>query len=371
MVARYRGGPAGLWRVGGPGGRTRSLSSWMWMGLGEAELPRFRQWVALMQAMAIWAQATASHSALWWWRRSTPGRRRRRPGFFPAGDQVPGHGDAVDVFEVGVLMDIRVPVGGQGGLDHRHVEPGVMGNEGLSGQHGVELPPDGEKVRGQLGVLGIDPVDVDVALVVLVAWGLDEAVGGGGHLQPHHESQAHSAGAVGVAGGGFKVNGDKIHMLIVGKRGIAAKLHGKSPVRFSEMDRAKGRDLFIIVSYLRLSSWRGEGFFQGNAERRQGRGSTFVSIGQRCIDGTAQIWYNDKNPNFPHDREIRRGGNENGEQDAAAFQPVYGGGFVSDGGCLSAPAGPGGGAGFPGGGRRSGWTGETATNTGAVNTNPV
>ena len=103
-----------------------------------------------------------------------------------------------------------------------------MGNEGLSGQHGVELPPDREEVRGLLGVLGIDPVDIDIALVVSVAWGLDKPVGGGGYLQPHHESQAHSAGTVGVAGGGFKVNGDTIHMLIVGKRGIAAKLHGKS-----------------------------------------------------------------------------------------------------------------------------------------------
>lgn len=49
---------------------------------------------------------------------------------------------------------------------------------------------------------------------VLVARGLDEAMGCGHHFQAHHEGQTHGAGAVGVAGGGFKVDGHEINMLV-------------------------------------------------------------------------------------------------------------------------------------------------------------
>lgn len=137
---------------------------------------------------------------------------------FPAGDQVPGHGDAVDVFEVCVLAHIGVAIGGQGGFDDGHIEAGVVGNEGFSRQHGVQLPPDGEKIRGLPGVLGVDPMDVDVPLVILVSRGLDQVMGGGDHLQADHKGQADGTGAVGVAGGRFEVDGNEIHML-VGRKG--------------------------------------------------------------------------------------------------------------------------------------------------------
>lgn len=101
---------------------------------------------------------------------------------FPAGDQVASHGDAVHVLKVGVLLDIGIPIRGQRGLDDGHVKPGVVGDEGLAHQHGVQLLPDGEKVWGVHRVSGADAVDPDIAPLVFVSGGLDEPMGRGYHL---------------------------------------------------------------------------------------------------------------------------------------------------------------------------------------------
>ena len=100
----------------------------------------------------------------------------------PAGDQVASHGDAVDVLKVGVLLDIGIPIRGQRGLDDGHVKPGVVGDEGLAHQHGVQLLPDGEKVWGVHRVSGADAMDPDIAPLVFVSGGLDEPMGRGYHL---------------------------------------------------------------------------------------------------------------------------------------------------------------------------------------------
>ena len=63
----------------------------------------------------------------------------------------------------------------------------------------------------------VDAVDVDVPLSVLVARGLDEAMGCGHHFQAHHEGQTHGAGAVGVAGGGFKSMATKSTCWLAGR----------------------------------------------------------------------------------------------------------------------------------------------------------
>lgn len=167
--------------------------------------------------MAIWAQATASHSALWWWVRGMARAWAQAGQVLPAGDQVPGHGDAVDVLKIGVLPDVGVAVGCQRGLDDGHIKPGIVRDEGFAGQEGMQLLPDGEKIRGVFRVLRVNSVDMNVALVISVAWRLDQVVGGGDHPQPHHKGQAHRAGTVGVAGGCLKINGDKVHMLVGGK----------------------------------------------------------------------------------------------------------------------------------------------------------
>ena len=100
----------------------------------------------------------------------------------PAGDQVASHDDAVDVLKVGVLLDIGIPIRGQRGLDDGHVKPGVVGDEGLAHQHGVQLLPDGEEVWGVHRVSGADAVDPDIAPLVFVSGGLDEPMGRGYHL---------------------------------------------------------------------------------------------------------------------------------------------------------------------------------------------
>ena len=148
----------------------------------------------------------------------------------PAGDQVPGHGNAVDVLKIGVLPDVGVAVGCQRGLDDGHIKPGIVRDEGFAGQEGMQLLPDGEKIRGVFRVLRVNSVDMNVALVISVAWRLDQVVGGGDHPQPHHKGQAHRAGTVGVAGSCLKINGDKVHMLVGGKgeRLFVANIHGGS-----------------------------------------------------------------------------------------------------------------------------------------------
>ena len=94
----------------------------------------------------------------------------------PAGDQVPGHGNAVDVLKIGVLPDVGVAVGCQRGLDDGHIKPGIVRDEGFAGQEGMQLLPDGEKIRGVFRVLRVNSVDMNVALVISVAWRLDQVV---------------------------------------------------------------------------------------------------------------------------------------------------------------------------------------------------
>lgn len=241
------------------------------VGLGEAELPQVQAVVGLdtgdgdlsaghSVTLGVVVVGQVNAQAL-----GTGGQ------VFPPRDQVPGHGDAVDVFEVGVLADIGVPIGGQGGLDHRHIKPGVVGDERLASQHRVEFLPDGEKVRGVLRVLGIDAVDVDVPLGVLVARGLDEAMGCGHHFQAHHESQTHGAGAVGGAGGGFKVDGHEINMLVGGerKRRLAANLHGNHSDRWQVAKQKRVPKILPYYSILRADVKVSTGDFPCGVDRTE------------------------------------------------------------------------------------------------------
>ena len=241
------------------------------VGLGEAELPQIQAVVGLNAGdgnLSTGHSVTLGVVVVGKFHPQTLGAGGQ---IFPAGDQVPGHGDAVDVFEVGVLLHVGVAVGGQGSFDHRHVKPGVVGDEGLACQHGVEFLPDGEKVRGVLRVLGVDAVDVDVPLGVLVARGLDEAMGCGHHFQAHHESQTHGAGAVGVAGGGFKVDGHEINMLVGGerKRRLAANLHGNHSDRWQVAKQKRVPKILPYYSILRADVKVSTGDFPCGVDRTE------------------------------------------------------------------------------------------------------
>lgn len=241
------------------------------VGLGEAELPQIQAVVGLDAGdgnLSTGHSVTLGVVVVGEFHPQTLGAGGQ---IFPAGDQVPGHGNTVDVFEVGVLLHVRVAVGGQGSFDHRHIKPGVVGDEGLACQHGVEFLPDGEKVRGVLRVLGVDAVDVDVPLSVLVARGLDEAMGCGHHFQAHHEGQTHGAGAVGVAGGGFKVDGHEINMLVGGerKRRLAANLHGNHSDRWQVAKQKRVPKILPYYSILRADVKVSTGDFPCGVDRTE------------------------------------------------------------------------------------------------------
>ena len=94
-------------------------------------------------------------------------------------------------------------------------------------------------------------------------------------LQPLYarakESQTHGAGAVGVAGGGFKVDGHEINMLVGGerKRRLAANLHGNHSDRWQVAKQKRVPKILPYYSILRADVKVSTGDFPCGVDRTE------------------------------------------------------------------------------------------------------